>query len=200
MILSKIGKKNQLFNITQAGYCQTISNRINFELSNQTSFVERFKMQSINQIQTSRSLPTLRLGSQGEDVKYLQNLLNYIYGPELNIDGIFGTKTETAVKKFQKDYGLAVDGIVGRNTWNKLEQIRSAPVEPLATVRLGSTGSDVKYLQDILNSLGYSVVADNIFGAKTEAAVKQFQKDYGLAADGIVGPTTWSTLLYQIHG
>ncbi|MFB2935750.1 peptidoglycan-binding protein [Aerosakkonemataceae cyanobacterium BLCC-F154] len=45
-------------------------------------------------------------------------------------------------------------------------------------------------LQDILNCLGYSLVADGIFGANTEAAVKKFQKDYGLMVDSIVGAKT----------
>ena len=86
-------------------------------------------MQSINPVQTSRSLPTLRRGSQGENVKYLQNLLNYIYGQNLKLDGIFGAATEASVKRFQKEENLVVDGIVGPKTWQRLEQIRYASVE-----------------------------------------------------------------------
>ncbi|MGA9380470.1 MAG: peptidoglycan-binding protein [Phormidium sp.] len=151
-------------------------------------------MQTANQI--------LRRGSTGNDVKNLQNLLNYVYGPDLKVDGIFGATTEAAVKRFQKEYGLTVDGIAGPNTLNRLNQIRNAPVTPtpLPTLRRGSTGSDVKYLQEILNSFGYSLVVDGIFGANTEAAVKKFQKDYSLVVDGIVSPKTWSTLEYQLHG
>ena len=151
-------------------------------------------MQTANQI--------LRRGSTGNEVKNLQNLLNYVYGPELKVDGVFGATTEAAVKKFQKDYGLTVDGIAGPSTLNRLKQIRTAPVTatPLPILRRGSTGTNVKYLQDILNRLGYSVVADSNFGAKTEAAVKKFQQDYGLVADGVVGAKTWSMLEYQIYG
>lgn len=151
-------------------------------------------MQTANQI--------LRRGSTGNEVKNLQNLLNYVYGPDLKVDGIFGAKTEAAVKKFQKENGLVVDGIAGLKTLNLLQQIRNAPITetPRPTLRQGSTGSDVKYLQDNLNRLGYSVVADGIFGVKTEAAVKKFQKDYGLVADGIVGAKTWSMLEYQLYG
>lgn len=76
-------------------------------------------MQSTNPVEASSSLPTLRLGSKGEQVKYLQAILNY-YGYSLAIDGIFGKKTEDAVKKFQKSRHLRVDGIVGPNTWNAL--------------------------------------------------------------------------------
>lgn len=67
-------------------------------------------------------LAELRKGSKGNEVKTLQRLLKqlgYSVGPS-GVDGDFGTKTEGAVKKFQKAKGLTVDGIVGQNTWNKL--------------------------------------------------------------------------------
>ena len=60
------------------------------------------------------SYPTLKQGSHGEYVKILQKKL------EITADGIFGPKTEKAVKKFQKAHKLKVDGIVGKNTWKKL--------------------------------------------------------------------------------
>lgn len=56
----------------------------------------------------------LKIGSRGEDVRYLQRILN------LHDDGIFGTKTEIAVKAFQKAHGLVDDGIVGAKTWAAL--------------------------------------------------------------------------------
>lgn len=65
------------------------------------------------------------------------------------------------------------------------------------TIKRGSKGDDVKYAQQKLISLGYdlgSYGADGSFGAKTEAAVKAFQKSKGLTADGIVGPSTWAAL------
>jgi mannosyl-glycoprotein endo-beta-N-acetylglucosaminidase len=76
-------------------------------------------MQSTNPVEAAASLPTLRLGSEGKDVRYLQTILNY-YGYSLKIDGIFGKKTEDAVKKFQKSRRLRVDGIVGPKTWTAL--------------------------------------------------------------------------------
>ncbi|NEQ71279.1 MAG: peptidoglycan-binding protein [Symploca sp. SIO2D2] len=69
------------------------------------------------------SCPVLCFGSQGEDVEYLQRRLNGIEFGSLVVDGIFGIATEEAVKKFQKYYGLTVDGIVGSQTWAKLESI-----------------------------------------------------------------------------
>ena len=66
---------------------------------------------------------TLCFGSTGKDVEYLQRRLNGIGFGSLVVDGIFGVATEEAVKKFQKYYGLTVDGIVGSQTWAKLETI-----------------------------------------------------------------------------
>ncbi|MFB2877962.1 peptidoglycan-binding domain-containing protein [Floridanema aerugineum] len=71
----------------------------------------------------STSFPTLRRGSTdsntGGYVTVLQERLNLLSYP-VAIDGIFGPKTENAVKKFQKDRGFPVDGIVGPRTWNGL--------------------------------------------------------------------------------
>lgn len=76
-------------------------------------------MQSVEQAQTTYDLPTVKLGSKGDYVKYLQEILNY-YGYKLKVDGDFGKKTEQAVKQFQKSRKLTVDGIVGPKTWSAL--------------------------------------------------------------------------------
>ena len=95
-------------------------------------------------IDPKNNLPTLRRGSKGEYVKQLQVLLLCEgYGDLLAddtqnpMDGIFGQRTEKAVKAFQKDHGLTVDGIVGKKTWAALEAANEpgapeAPVEPEA--------------------------------------------------------------------
>lgn len=67
----------------------------------------------------SLTYPLLRQGSTGNAVKVLKWLLNS-YGFSCGVSKTFDVKTATAVKKFQKKYGLAVDGIVGVNTWAKL--------------------------------------------------------------------------------
>ena len=109
--------------------------------------------------------------------------------PSLVVDGIFGPKTEAAVKTYQKSHGLVQDGIVGPKTWKELLNIE--------VLGLNSTGPSVKILQCALNSTGASpaLVVDGIFGPKTEAAVKTYQKSHGLVQDGIVGPKTWKELL-----
>jgi hypothetical protein len=66
-----------------------------------------------------------------------------------------------------------------------------------ATIKSGSKGNDTKTWQKYLKSQGYDIGssgADGIFGAKTLAATKQYQKDKGLAVDGIVGKNTWASM------
>lgn len=65
--------------------------------------------------------PTLRKGDRGDEVKVLQSYLVQC-GYMLDVDGAFGSKTETAVKLFQRNAGLYADGIVGFNTWTALEE------------------------------------------------------------------------------
>ena len=64
----------------------------------------------------------------------------------------------------------------------------------MTTIRKGDKGSDVRTCQELLNKLGYGLVADGVFGTKTETAVKDFQKKNNLTSDGIVGPKTWAVL------
>ena len=73
--------------------------------------------------------------------------------------------------------------------------VGEAPVSRVTeTLRRGSKGEAVKVLQTLLNQHGYQLVIDGDFGYITEAAVKGFQRDSVLVADGIVGPKTWAKL------
>lgn len=194
----------------------------------------------------------LKQGSQGANVLYLQNGLWIMCINPNGRDDIFGAGTEAAVRKFQTNYGLSVDGIVGTATWEKLRSVirpiqqalvnhgyNTGGVDGLAgentynavisfqkangldadgmvgsatkaklgitssgggsgttsaTLSVGSNGSLTRYLQRMLNVLGYNIAVDGDFGDGTKNAVVSFQNKYGLAADGIVGSGTWSKL------
>ena len=137
------------------------------------------------------STATVRRGDRGQAVEELQQVLNDLGYPAGPADGIFGAKTDSAVREFQADNGLTVDGLVGRKT----KQVLEDEWRPRPTLRRGDRSADVAYLQGLLNDARYDVgSADGIFGARTEAAVRQFQADNGLTRDGIVGKRTWSEL------
>ncbi len=133
--------------------------------------------------------PTLRRGSDNNFIFLLQFILNQ-YGANLTVDGIFGANTENAVRNFQQENGLNVDGIVGQNTWKTL-----LTLAPYPTLRQGNRGAYVKLMQSLLESNLVPVGGvDGIFGTNTENAVRSFQQQNGLAVDGIVGPNTWNAL------
>lgn len=82
----------------------------------------------------------LKRGSKGEDVKKLQNDLNILGsydndGSKLVVDGSFGRRTEESVKRFQKENGLVVDGIVGKQTSGKIDLLKTKYIGKTATVK-----------------------------------------------------------------
>jgi peptidoglycan hydrolase-like protein with peptidoglycan-binding domain len=135
--------------------------------------------------------PTLKKGSKGQAVKDLQEALKALGQPVGQIDGVFGKKTEDAVKAFQTLSGLDADGIVGPITWLNIDEAdQSEPV-----LRNGSKGLPVRRLQKRMQLAGFAISEVNgRFGPKTEAAVKALQKQAGLGEDGIVGPKTWAVV------
>lgn len=127
--------------------------------------------------------PVVESGDSGPNVTAIQHLLTY-RGYSTSADGVFGSGTESQVKSFQSSRGLAVDGVVGTDTWSAL----------VTTVQSGSSGSAVKAAQVLLNKYGYGLGVDGQFGPATDSATRSFQSKYGLTSDGIVGPTTWRYL------
>ncbi len=118
--------------------------------------------------------------------------------PRFGADGHFGEETENAVMRFQKNYGLSVDGLVGPITLNKLQEVNhqriSASDFPLPTgvLKRGNQGEAVRQVQRALKQINFNPGAiDGIYGPNTEDAVRRFQSMYAaLADDGIYGPNT----------
>ena len=135
--------------------------------------------------------PVLKKGSNDPAVRDLQEALKalgYDVGP---VDGVFGAKTESAVKKFQQAREIAADGVVGRVTWINIDEAdQSHPV-----LKAGSTGLPVRRLQSRMSAVGFNTGGvDGRFGTVTEAAVRKLQQDFNLSVDGIVGPQTWQVV------
>lgn len=147
---------------------------------------------------SSTSSGRLQRDASGAAVKELQESLKAVGLYGANADGKFGPVTEAAVKAFQRQHGLTVDGWAGPQTMAKL-RAAAAPRPPAASsggkLVLGSKGEEVKALQQRLKSLGlYNGAIGGNFGPGTEAAVKAFQKMKGLTVDGWAGPQTLAKL------
>ena len=140
----------------------------------------------------------IRENSSGTTVSKVQTelkALGYYYG---QITGNAGPKTVAAIKSFQGKNGLTADGIAGPQTIAKIDAAyeakggsSSGSGSSASGLKLNSKGTDVRNLQQDLTTLGYywAEITGN-FGAKTETAVRRFQEENGLTADGVAGPKT----------
>ena len=164
---------------------------------------------------TSGFTRTLRKGYTGADVIAVQQKLKELGFYSGSVDGVYCTGSIAAVKKFQQQNGLTADGLVGSRTYaalmsastgsssnsgsdNSSSSSDSTSGQDYAegTLSYGSSGTEVKKMQQALKALGYNVSADGSYGALTQMAVTQFQKRNGLTADGVAGSATLK-LLYS---
>lgn len=171
----------------------------------------------------------LRRGSTGPNVVVIQVALNRIAQnypaiPKLaRVDGIFGSRTETTVKEFQRIFGLTPDGIIGPGTWYEIVRLYTA-VTDLAELRsqgqqfyainwsppngleVGDTGEKVRLLQYMLSVLSAHIpeipplTIDGIYGANTRSAVLAAQRYFGFPETGTVGQQTWDEIYDQYSG
>ena len=145
----------------------------------------------------------VRLGTRGPAVEDIQRrllALGYDLGPT-GVDGVFLGLTAEAVRAFQQQHRLSEDGVVGEETWSALVDASFTFGDRTLYLRLPHFhGHDVLVLQQALNVLGFACGAtDGIFGAYTERAVREFQRNAGLPHDGIAGPDTERTIVNLRH-
>lgn len=171
----------------------------------------------------------LRRGSSGPNVVVVQVELNRISQnypaiPKLaTVDGIYGSRTEEAVRKFQQIFGLEPDGVVGKATWYALVRLYTA-VTRLSELRSqgqqfysisweypnspqpGSTGEKVRHLQYMMSVLAEyipqipTLTVDGRFGPETLASVLAAQRYFGLPETGVVNAATWEEIYDQFSG
>lgn len=171
----------------------------------------------------------LRVGSSGPNVVIVQTELNRISQnypaiPKIpTVDGIYGSRTEAAVRKFQEIFNLTPDGIVGKSTWYALVRLYTAVTSlgelrsqgqqfyainwsPPGGLQPGDTGEKVRLLQYMLSVLSEyipsipPVTVDGIYGSATRAAVLAAQRRFRLPETGTVGTQTWNEIYDQYSG
>jgi N-acetylmuramoyl-L-alanine amidase len=106
---------------------------------------------------------------------------------------VYDAGLERAVRAFQQQHGLIADGVVGPETFAAIDGARWSLGDRILLHTPGHLmhGEDVRALQERLNTLGFAAGrVDGLFGTTTERAVRAFQRAYGLAGDGSVGPDT----------
>lgn len=147
---------------------------------------------------TAYAAPLLRIGHRGNEVTQLQKQLKDAKVYNYKVTGYYGNITRDAVIRFQRQKGLATDGIAGPKTLAALNGTYRTPSRQSSGNRLlkrGMRGSDVRELQQTLKSKGYhSYSVDGIFGIRTQRSVMNFQRANGLVVDGIVGRATMDKL------
>jgi hypothetical protein len=136
-------------------------------------------------------------GSTGPAVRDVQERLQSLghdLGSEVEQDS-FGPLTARAVADFRRATGLAPGDDVDRDTWAALVDATFTFGDRLLYLRMPYFhGRDVHMLQTALAALGFSCTADGIFGARTERAAREFQRNAGIGDDGIVGDSTFSAI------
>jgi N-acetylmuramoyl-L-alanine amidase len=143
-------------------------------------------------------MPIYGRGDSGEPVRDIQQRLaslGFPYGDD--VAGEFGDTTERAVMAFQQDRRLAVDGVVGPETWRTMVDAGFSLGDRQLYHRMPMLhGDDVAELQRNLNAIGFDAGdVDGIFGPETLRALIDFQHNRRLAEDGIAGPVVLSELL-----
>ncbi|MDP4014274.1 MAG: peptidoglycan-binding protein [Candidatus Nanopelagicales bacterium] len=109
----------------------------------------------------------------------------------------FDTEVETAVREFQRRRGITADGVVGPETFRRLEEARWRLGDRILCYGTPHTtvGEDILDLQQRLNALGFSCGReDGRLGPLTDRAIHEFQRNTGIGADGVCGPSTFRAL------
>ena len=159
----------------------------------------------------------LALGDSGDSVRVVQYFLDVISAyydtvPPLTVNGEFDQDTDRAVRAFQQAFGLAADGIVGRQTWQKMEDVYESirtstnlidggvVLFPGRVLQAGFQGEDVATIQEYLAYIATiypgipAPAATGVYGLETVQAVEAFQRQFGLPETGTVGVTTWDAI------
>lgn len=116
-------------------------------------------------------------------------------GWNIDVDGFYGPQSENIARQFQQAKDLAVDGIVGPQTWEATFDTSTPPFPGyLFSYSSGETvtyDANVEMWQQKMKDRGWDILVDGLFGPQSESIARQFQEQEGLLVDGIVGVQTW---------
>lgn len=153
----------------------------------------------------------LTSGMTGQDVTHMQIYLNDAAHPYTainmqTVDGVYGANMTNATKRFQRQFGLPNDGVIGEQTWNKVVAVQKNQKTSVTTpypgyvIKIGATGDNVRYVQSYVSAAGtIKLTVDGVFGSNTQKAVIAFQAAHGLTPDGAVGSVTWPVSVSEFN-
>ena len=139
----------------------------------------------------------LKVGDRSDAIGIIANTLNRLGFLDKTSD-LFDLSLEEAIKAFQQERGLTATGLVNEITQRALDEARWRLGDRILLLGTQSLmrGDDVSTLQERLIQMGFNCGrVDGVYGVKTEAAVKEFQKSVGIVVDGKCGPSTLISLM-----
>ncbi len=152
-------------------------------------------------VQAPVELPTLHLarGVRNPAVAEVRDRLERLglLGVCRSEPDLFDEDVDAAVRAFQQERGIDVDGTVGVGTFRRLEEARWNLGDRIISYSAGHlvAGDDIAQLQQRLNTLGFdSGRVDGVFGPDTDRALRDFQRNVGTDVDGTCGPEVWRAL------
>ena len=177
--------------------------------------------EGLREEELSREFSTvLRSGDQGQQVRQIQYYLAVLAYfddelPLLTLNGTFDAQTEVTVRAFQRQQGLAEDGIVGRDTWNAIitqydatrnsipadAGVSADEIYPGAVLTLGQTGREVEVLQQFLIRAAQNVPEipliqpTGVYDDATAVAIRAIQALEGIPQTGVTGALTWDAVV-----
>ena len=126
----------------------------------------------------------LSRGSRGDAVRAIQQPLFDLGYYDYNVDGIYGPRTQYAVRLLQSDLNRPVDGVADAELQQLILSGKLSAYDPYVALARGTRGLRVQIMQERLRDLGYLADdADGIFGSRTQKAVQLFQAENGLAVN-----------------